>query len=488
MANIFANATRNVRANTCIKKTFSNEDKKTDAVGLHEMFTDIKLNEECKTMAESVTRRMANETKNANREATVLHSMTEQRIINATNKINEKCRAELFKDIIYEYFANALWLDESFVMDNSEKLYEMVSTYVDNNGGFNILKEAMEVNPSSNLLKKIYEACDKVSKKVTNRKLSEMTTSKDADEADTSLNNDEKNEYLDAKNGLDIERISELVKDKVLTVIQDEKTRQSKEDETISDIEDEIKKDDNAKDEDTVKEALNKIVINHAPYEEATLFNALLRNSYNEIMHENVAIQAAVNDEYREHRDEYYDVNQTLDEYDEEHKIDEFNNVHDANAEDNDEEINDDLAFENSATVNMDNVFADAIVNYTLMETLYTLKLENYTHENLKKLTQRIVNPVTESEASDSESEEFVAVRADFFKIFNKFKNLTDVDKTKEDLKKFVDGCGENEDKAHYCEIQLSVGIAQLKDIIEKNPNLKDKYQDIIDWCQEELM
>lgn len=483
MSNIFANATRSVNTYNCIQKDLNEFDKRSEAVAACESFKNLKNKAAIEQAKIADAKKEEMSKKSSINEAIVKNSLTEGNIIRATNDILEECQTKLFKHILTEYYVNSLCLDRDFVVEHLDIFKNMVSKYVDDNGGFNIVKEAVAKNPDSILLKKLYEACDKTAKKVSNRKFAEMTESKSDENTNTKLNDDEKKEFFDNKDTLDVERISQLVKDKVITVIKDEKKRQEKEDEIVTEIEDELKNDENVKDEKSVDEGLERIVINRTPFEEATLFNSLLRSSYEDIMAENIAIQSDVHKNYQDdHDSELYDVDQTLDELNDDESEDSVTNDENPEATD----INDELAMENSTVVNMDHVFADAIANYTLMETLYTLKLENYTKESIERITQQIVNPVVESGKS-ADSETFTKVRADFFKIFNKFKDLKDIEKTKEEIKKFVDNCGGDEERSRACDVQIKTGIAQLVDITEKNPNLKDKYQEIIDWCHDEL-
>ena len=56
------------------------------------------------------------------------------------------------------------------------------------------------------------------------------------------------------------------------------------------------------------------------------------------------------------------------------------------------ESICDDFNPDEVNTIDMDYILADTIAKYTLMETMYTINLESYTYNDIKKITNNILN------------------------------------------------------------------------------------------------
>ena len=100
----------------------------------------------------------------------------------------------------------------------------------------------------------------------------------------------------------------------------------------------------------------------------ATLFDALFRDSYHTYLAENVAAQST--DHLSADEEDIISNNYNTDQ----------------------DSIVDAIDGDPSDDINMDEIFTEAITKYTMMETLYTLKLEDYPYENIKKLTEKLVN------------------------------------------------------------------------------------------------
>ena len=304
-------------------------------------------------------------------EQVIMKGLHEGQIEHKIGQLSRSCKTMVFKDILFEIFYNALVMDKSFVEENKSTLKGLIDTYVDDNGGYSLLENAI-IESNSPLLKKMKSSCDKFVLEVCARKVKEFNEHKNVDMIDFDMNEEEKSKYDDMKDNLDVERISKLVKDKVLTVVKDEKERQETEAKLIQDIEDDLMEDENVVDESTLNAALESIVVNKIPVEDSTLFNALLRDSYHEMIVENVSIRSADEHNIREDKNDSktYDPNLTADNVD-------------------DTADTEELADE----IDMDTVLVEALTKYTLMETLYTLKLENYSRENIRKLINKMVNP-----------------------------------------------------------------------------------------------
>ena len=385
MENIFANADTKVEAGYTTKKAL----RKIDIVSeqaLSSMYLREHAKQERKKEIDAVIESMEKEEHMQELATGVARrNMMESQFCLAIDTFGKKVKDYIFKDILTEVYVNAILIDEDFVKEHYSDFTNTVSNYVDSNGGFKLLESAIE-RTDSRLLKKIKAVCEKTANKICSRKIKEATDTNDVQYLNFDINTEEEDILAKGKSEISADEISDLVKDKVLTVIKDEKERQAKEDELKADVENELSDNEDVTDIDTAKEAFNKMVIADNPIEEATLFSSLLRHTCNEYLVESVMGTTVVGNSE-------YDVDTTED--------DVINNAA------NEDEVNlkkeydaDDLTVGmresgNTIEVKMETALADTIAQYTLMETLYTLKLEDYTYGNIKKLSMKLLKPIT---------------------------------------------------------------------------------------------
>lgn len=259
----------------------------------------------------------------------------------------------IFTNIMFEAFYHSLYFDEDFKMEKAEELYNVIESYLTAKGGYKILTENMN---GSLFLEKLNEVCVKNAKKIAKRtceNLKERTEEKFT--IDFLMSDDEKKELDKDVQSLNIDELSKLVKDKVLNVLQDEKERTEKEDE----FKEEIDNMENGEEIQKVKEQIQGHVI-----KESTLWNSLMHESYKELMKENLNIK--------------------------EKKLTEAFNV-DASSIDSFDDL-EDTETNTEAEINMDNVMAEALTKYTLMELMYTIKLENYTRDDIKRISNQLLH------------------------------------------------------------------------------------------------
>ena len=384
--NIFRNAERRVESHSFTKKDYRRIDTMSDATLGNQALKKIALRENA-VMEELEEAKREKHLENQRRaQAVVEASLGDTKKTLSVNHWFKDMKVKLFKDVVFELFYNAIPLDSDFLARVENSIRKTTDEYIDMNGGFSLLESAIEKSDST-FLKRVKEACESTAKEACNNRLKDKESTLDFE-----LTEDEFEYFNHKKSNLDMDRISQLVKDKVLTVIKDEKERESEEAELIDDIESELSEDESVTDEKTVDEAFQRIVLNKTPIEEGTLFNAIMRTSYEELLVENMAIISAheTNEDKDDEFNLSYDVNYTEDEL---HGDD--CNCDDCDPEvasiDNDDSINDNLHLEESS-LNMDKVFAEAISRYTLMETLYTIKLENYKYHDIRKLTEAMLN------------------------------------------------------------------------------------------------
>ncbi|WP_304576664.1 hypothetical protein [Romboutsia ilealis] len=215
---------------------------------------------------------------------TKLEADTKKAIFNKkSNEMHKKGKNTIFKSLLTEMYIQSLYLDEDFILENFNNIAGIVENFVDDNGGYSLLENAYYQSKSP-LLKKMIDICEETSKRVNGRVYETAEKSQNADLLNFELDSDEKEKFDYDKRDLGIEEISNIVKEKVLTVVKDEKAREQKHEELMEDIENELSENPNVTDEKSVKENLSRIFAQSSPTEEGTLFNALLRSNYKSIL------------------------------------------------------------------------------------------------------------------------------------------------------------------------------------------------------------
>ena len=142
---------------------------------------------------------------------------------------------KVLSGIIFDIFYEALLLDDDFKAQHSHELRSMVESYIiDELGGFQKIKAIAESNTNASILRNIVSA---VGKFVTEA-VSKQACSSPDDILQFDISEDDQKELDYLKGDISADEISDLVRQKVLAVVKDEKERQAAEDELISDIED----------------------------------------------------------------------------------------------------------------------------------------------------------------------------------------------------------------------------------------------------------
>lgn len=180
-----------------------------------------------------------------------------------------------FKYAMGVIFENCLLLDDYYVKENSSKIRSVMENYIDKNGGITLLENALKTN-KTRFLTMLMEACNKTACKCAKRKV------KEAHEAGQSQGitfeiSEEEREELDADiKEMDIEQLSSVVKDKVLTVIKDEKERAQQREEFERDLEEGVE-------DAIVKEQCFRANNKYCSAKD-TLFNAFMTESYKDVL------------------------------------------------------------------------------------------------------------------------------------------------------------------------------------------------------------
>ena len=306
-------------------------------------------------------------------ESVVTRELIESRMEHKIGEVLNVGKVKLLKDVLFEVFYNSLVIDSDFLAEHVDVLRNLTDSYVDQNGGYKVLENAI-LKTDSLFLKAMKSNIDKIALEVCNRKIKECKTNTDVNILDFDLNEKEQEELDYSKDELNLDEISNLVKKKVLTVIKDEKEHEEAEATLINDIENELINDDSVTDKKSLDEAMSKLIINKPVVEDSSLFNSLLRNSYREYLTENVSIRTSDEKNISDDKDNAKIYNPNIDDDDIEETGDPEKYVEDE--------------------LDMDLVLVEAITQYTLMETLYTIKLEEYKYDNIQKLVHKMCNVV----------------------------------------------------------------------------------------------
>lgn len=301
---------------------------------------------------------------------------------NLSNKIYMEGLEVIFKDIISNIYLESLYLDDDFKNTQKDGLVAFVYEYVDENGGYSILKNALNSNPTP-LLNKIKAVCEGCSRTSAQRKVQGLKEACNNGNSASEImegqhkfemNDDEIKDYLSKRDNLSQDEIAEFVKAKVLDVIKDEKQRQVKEEEFEEKLNQEIDslniEDDEKKEKakQVAKEGFN-MKYNKNKYVDMTLFEAIQCATMKEAINAAHIVQCNdINDEG--------ELGQTDDDEHEDHQL----------PEDDDDILGeDDIIKENS--IDMDVILAESISKYTMLEVFNTLKLKKFTRENVMKMT-----------------------------------------------------------------------------------------------------
>ena len=198
-----------------------------------------------------------------------------------------------FKYAMGVIFENCLLLDDYYVKENSSKIRAVMESYIDKNGGIALLENALKTN-KTRFLTMLMEACNKTASKCAKRKLKEAQEAGQTQGIKFDMTDEEKEELDTEISTMDVEQLSSVVKDKVLTVIKDEKERAQQREEFERDLADGV--------EDAIVKEQTFRVHNKYCSAKETLFNAFMTESYKEVL-ESVALHfdmGGANDEVDE--------------------------------------------------------------------------------------------------------------------------------------------------------------------------------------------
>ncbi len=340
-------------------------------------FDDRRKREDIQAIMESNKRIAAIESRDGEERFirnTLDRDVLNRKALQASNAILEQGKLYAFKSIMTNTFRQSLVMDDYFVKENAERFDDFVSQYIDRNGGFAMLENAIKDNPIP-LLVEMKKVCEQTAHTTTKRIIKEMSENPElANVALFEMNEEEKDEFYKKTPDLSMDKLAELVKNKVLTVVKDERDRQSKQKELMDDLEAKAK--EAAENGEQVKESVRHL--GEPNLKESTLFNAIFHNSYKETL-ESMSKEHYVpdyRDEEREDDEEYedFDVAYTKDDM-----------IEDTPTSD---EIKNPLVRD----VDLDLILTESITYYTLLELSHTMCLETFNRRDIQNLSHKLLN------------------------------------------------------------------------------------------------
>ena len=188
------------------------------------------------------------------------------------NESYDKLKDDLFCNILHHICLEALCIDEQPMYENMENITNRINEQYKELGGFKVIKEQAK-KTNNVLLERMISLCENTAKKVADRNMKESDST---DGFKFELTDDEKDDFEYNKDNINIDSISNKIKDKVIKVVSDEKEANAKKTEIMDEIEDKLKEDDV---EDEATEEAMQFVFNEN-IETTTLFEALMRECY----------------------------------------------------------------------------------------------------------------------------------------------------------------------------------------------------------------
>lgn len=217
---------------------------------------------------------------------------------------------EMFNETIFEMVYNACWIDDAVKENTLHAMYESYNKVIEtlNANGITVDMKS-DVTPFiKNVRIAVNEACSKAAKRIVKDDCVSGACAKDINDIDFNMNQDELDELANSLSDLGKEDIEELVKNKVLAVVQDEKTKGAEkaaeiesikkaQDETLSDVA------DDGEVEDTVaNESFNKLVERSRNMKAhrrtgTSLFECLMMSNTHKLRESASTMESAVSDD-----------------------------------------------------------------------------------------------------------------------------------------------------------------------------------------------
>lgn len=296
-----------------------------------------------------------------------------RKVLHTSNTILEQGKLFAFKYLMADCYKKSLVIDDYFVKENTEKFDELVSNYIDKNGGFAMLENAIKANPIP-LLVEMKKVCEQASLKTTKRITKEMEENPELSNiALFEMNEEEKDEFYTKSADLSMDKLAELVKNKVLTVVKDERDRQSKQKELMDDLE--------ARAKETGEPVQESRIMGEPNLKESTLFNSIFHNSYKEALES--MIEATKEHLVPDYRGEDQEDDEEYEEFDVQYTKDDL---------EEDTPSSDDIVNPLVRDIDLDLILTESITYYTLLELNHTMCLETFNRTDIQNLSHKLLN------------------------------------------------------------------------------------------------
>ena len=147
--------------------------------------------------------------------------------VNLEHRLRDAGKKELFNSVIFEMAFNACWVDDNVKRANVDSMYETFNVVIETleTNGITVDRTSDVTHFIANVHKVVNECGDKVAKRIAEDACDSNKTADELDEIDFSLNRGEMDEFTNSLADLGKEDIEELVRNKVLAVVQDEKSK-----------------------------------------------------------------------------------------------------------------------------------------------------------------------------------------------------------------------------------------------------------------------
>lgn len=365
-----------------------------------------------------------------------------RRIYNTVERVAEQARELIFREIMIESYKDSLVLDKWAIDDYGSVLENAVTEFIDNNGGYKMLKESAQETKSP-LLKKMVVLIESTATRISDRILMEAKDNPTADlsKVDLSLTKDEKDDLDVGKSDLQLEEVTNVIKRKVVDVVKEEKERSAHQQEVEDELEEATTDEEDLDDKDPVQESddegddtdtdtdsddgddvsesedgedtdgdsveeaddytedEDEKPVKEAAYlkgslmtgytnrvkgiQESTLFNTMLQDTMHDAVNESVSTIASSN--YQQRKSDMNFIKNHIGTIDPETDEDEYD----------DDMIDDEVSSQDvdePAQVNLDLILADTISQYTVLEMFHTFKLKTLSRQEIRDYSLNKLN------------------------------------------------------------------------------------------------
>ena len=230
--------------------------------------------------------------------------------IGLESRLYESGCKEMFNETIFEMVYNACWIDDVVKENTLHAMYESFNNVIEtlNTNGITVNMES-DVSPLiKNIRMAVNEACAKAAHRIVKDDCISGACAKDINDIDFSMNQDELDELANSLSDLGKEDIEELVKSKVLAVVQDERAKgaeKAAEIEAIKKAQDDSISDviDDGEVEDTVaNESFNRLIERSRNMKAhrrtgTSLFECLMMHNTHKLRESAATLESAVSDD-----------------------------------------------------------------------------------------------------------------------------------------------------------------------------------------------